>query len=162
MKSCPDKKQALPVLKGTGEAARAAGSYRWVGEDGGRLKRNYSPPGLQMVDSIEKRILDGFHTVPTGRGLFFELGPRTALRLSWAIIAFPSGRKSSPTMFHPSWVGNDGGRLLQGMLCRGSLTIQCSCQRQHRDVILLPKRLRRGRDLMRGLRTDFPRALKSE
>ncbi len=88
-------------------------------------ERNKTQPGLQMGDLIEKRMLDGFHTVPTGRGLLLNSEPglrcacsppqhaKTACRgpRSWAIIASPFGRKSVPTMFHPRWVGEAGGRL---------------------------------------------------
>ena len=38
-------------------------------------ERNKTQPGLQMGDLIEKRMLDGFHTVPTGRGLLLNSDP---------------------------------------------------------------------------------------
>ena len=65
------------------------------------LERNKTPPGLQMGDLIEKRILDGFRNVPTGRGLFLNSDPGLRCACPGLLSLLLSGERAFRRCFIP-------------------------------------------------------------
>jgi hypothetical protein len=59
---------------------------------------------LQMIDFIEKRALGGFHTVPTGRGLWLNSYPGLRCACPGLLSLLPTGEYTQP-------VSSIGGRL---------------------------------------------------
>jgi len=64
-------------------------------------ERNKTQPGLQMGDLIEKRMLDGFHTVPTGRGLLLNSDPGLRCACPGLLSLLPSGERRFRRCFIP-------------------------------------------------------------
>ena len=64
-------------------------------------ERNKTQPGLQMGDFIEKRILDGFRTVPTGLGLFLNSEPGLRCAFPGLLSLLPPGERAVRQSFIP-------------------------------------------------------------